>query len=310
MEETNLTDRDHSSVTAANTFIATPKEFFEIPVKNSQLTIPVDLLEHAIKNNLVKALSIYIYFKCASDGIVNECSETFQKMSAYLGVKSPKTIQRHLRRLRHLNWIGYDGTAHKFYIRGIPYVFRISGLQSGQAIVFDFSWIGNFKEFVDAALVARQINKIKYRMWKEKSEPATKIRQNQFCKSLVAKQGSLFSLLEGLDYTGVSLRTMASLFNCSKSNAVKRKKAAISANFLSFTKKWKHLRLLDKPDYYLRKNVYDNYPQLIGRIRFRWVSIMQKKTRKLVRKIDVSIQRVDQAFHHFVFKHIKLLNND
>lgn len=282
-----------------------PKKFFEISVKNNQLTIPMDLLEYAQKNNLVKSLRIFIYLKCTSNGILNECSQIFQNMPAYLGIKSHKTIQKHLRRLCDLNWVGYDVKARKLYIRGMTYVFKKCGLESGLAIVFDFLWIGKFKEFVDAALVARQIYKIKYRVRKEKSEPAIKNSPKRSRKSLVAKQGSLFLLIDGLDYTGVSLVTMASLFNCSKSNAVKRKQAAIRANFLSFKKRWKRLKWLDKPDYNLRNNMYDNYPQLKGRIRFRWVTVIERKTRNRVRKIEVSIQRVDEASHPFLFKHIK-----
>jgi hypothetical protein len=287
-----------------------PKKLFEIPVKNNQLTIPVDILEYALKNNLVKALRIYIYLKCTSDGIIDEFSNGFSGMPSYLGIKSCKTIKKHFSRLREMNWIGCDVIAHKFYIRSMAYIFKICDLESSQAIVFDFSWISKFKEFVDAALVARQIYKIKYRMWKEKSEPATKMSRNRYRKSRVAKQGSLPLLHEDLEYTGVSLMTMASLFHCSKSNAVKRKKAAIRAKFLSFKKKWMHFKWLDEPDYNLRNIMVDNHPQLKGRIRFRWVSVMERKTRKFVRRIEVSIQRVDEASHTFTFKQVKHLVND
>ncbi len=287
-----------------------PKEFFEIPVKNNQLTIPLDLLAYAQKNSLVKPLRIYIYLKCTSDGIINEYSDSFKNMPSHLGIKSKRCIQKYLNQLRELKWVGYDITTRIFYIRSLVNVFRICGLECGQAIVFDFLWIGKFREFVDAALVARQINKIKYRMRKERSEPATKMSANRTRNSRVAKQGSLLLLHEGLDYTGISLMTLATLFHCGKSNAVKRKKAAIRAKFLSFKKKWMRFKLLDEPDYNLRKIMVDNHPQLKGRIRFRWVSVMERKTRKFVRRIEVSIQRVDEASHTFTFKQVKHLVND
>ena len=86
----------------------------------NQLTIPVQLLEHASKQAILPELKVFLGAKMVSPGFISDKSIVFNNLCSVVGFQR-RTVLKHLDHLVRLKWVGYDIKEKRYYIRSWAY---------------------------------------------------------------------------------------------------------------------------------------------------------------------------------------------
>ncbi len=104
---------------------------------NKILHIPVELASYVIRHRLMKAFSVFVYLKCYTSGIINKDSVTFKALGSTIGVKDNRTLNKYLKQIIGLNWIGYNTVSGNYFIRSIDKIRVLHNFKKRQAVTFN-----------------------------------------------------------------------------------------------------------------------------------------------------------------------------
>ncbi len=230
---------------------------------NNKLTIPIELLEFAFHNKLVKALMIFMYLKYYTNGFVHKSSGLFQHLKSELDIKDERTLQRHLNSLISLKWIGLNESTGNYLIHSISQIRKQYQFIKRTACCFYFTELKNLKLKAVGAILSKQISVQKYLNSKKRKTKwvASNNRDDAFQP---IKALSNFKR----EYFGFSNSVIAKIFKCSPTRACQLKQQAEKDGYIQVIHKFNNLMVLPAADNFLREQIYSNYPHMKGRITF------------------------------------------
>lgn len=231
-------------------------------IKHRKLTIPIDILEFALQNKLLKATAIYIFLKFYSDGKVHQNSPVFDLLKTTLNIKDQRTLAKHINSLLHLNWMGFNETSGNYFIRSFESLRGQYGFKKRQGAVCYDKDLNKLESFFFAAIVTREINVQKFlRTRRGRSSAATNKRD------VASQPGNPASYAP--QYFGLSNSIISQKIGCKKTRASELKKQAAKDGFIKVRKRYRELVHLNKGDFYLPKYLPEVDGALAGRIKFR-----------------------------------------
>jgi hypothetical protein len=230
---------------------------------NNKLTIPIELLEFACHNKLDRALMVFMYLKCYTNGFIHHSSALFQQLKSELGIKDERSFKKYLSQLISLKWIGFNKATGNYLTNSISQIRSQYQFYKRAACSFFYTEIKDLKSKAIGAILSKQINVRKYLNLKRK--------ETKWVASIKRDEG--FQPIESVakfkeEYFGFSNSVIAKIFKCSQTRACQLKKQAEKAGFIQVNHKFNNLMILPAADNYLREQLYSNYPHMKGRITF------------------------------------------
>lgn len=304
------------------------------PIRKYQ-QIPTQLADYVIQNDLVKSFQIYMYFKCCSNGCVNNKSEVFSNVKQALKISTNRTFKKHFEKLIELNWVGYNPNSKNYFIRSIDTIRIQHNFTKRQSATFNYKDINTFREFLCAVLVSANIKGQKFYFevgQKRKTETAGKTlvtalqvkssfssaSQNWVPRRLINDKASIKSKtvdVEIPDYYGMSLLTIAEKIGRSKTTACDLKQSMSKAGYIKIVPHIQVIDTLQNRDFTYRNKFYSAYPELIGRLSFRKRKIKTKseaeesENKKEKTVIDVVLILHDEIIPTISFKKVSKFSN-
>jgi hypothetical protein len=211
------------------------------------LLIPVELCEYVLKHKISKPFQLYILLKSRCDGKMRLPQENFDAIADILHRRSGKTIQNNLKKLRQLNWIGYNKKSRMYFIRGFEFLQRFLKMSSRTAAEFDINDICQIQAFLAAAVIGYLVNQQRKKRWMLGSK----------------KGGPKQSVHTSSDYDKVATSLIASKLKVSLSTAHSLKQMAKKAGYISIVSHFDHLDIDPRAKNMMKKAV----PEYRARIR-------------------------------------------
>ncbi|RPD50639.1 hypothetical protein [Paracnuella aquatica] len=276
-------DATYNCLNSGDKKTATP-EFLRHP----QLVVPVELCRFAQSNGLIKSFDLFLHMKMYSDGKMHITSPALKQIRADLRLKDDRTFDKHIEKLRALNWVGYNPASGYYFIRGFHYIRLIHKINNRQGVIFNAFNLNNIKVFVYGVLISA----IVIGQFHSAEKDAKRKSRTATTYGGVAKQSNRLSH-SNLPYFGVSNAGIGAALNCSTTLACNMKRKAEEAGMIKTRKQFHLLDRIKEPDYKLRSYLYEQYPKLIGRIRFlgksnreeRWIEVLQQLHDEIIPKL-------------------------
>lgn len=224
--------------------------------------IPIDLLEYSYFKKYEKALSMLLYFKSKSDGILNEKAIDFCDLKKQTGISDRRTFKKYIKILIELNWIGYNKKNGNYFIRSFRAIGKTNSFNNKLAVRVFNDDIKNIKSFTEATIISKSIRSQKYAT--EKS--IIKLAGEAALKNGRAVQA--FRQQKGYPlYYGLSNEKIAKLLRISKSHGNRAKLNAEKNGYLKTNKKEKVITTLSLKDFHFKFSISDSH-----KIRFKKLS--------------------------------------
>jgi len=269
-------------------------------VVNDKVQIPVQLLEYVQENKLVKAFAVFMYLKCMSGGKMRNTQDAFIAMPEVIGIKDTRTINKHLKTLLKLNWIGFNTATDDYFVRGIGYIRKQHGFKQRKAATFHFKDIQKMQAFVAGSIISSNIKAQQYFF---------EVAQRGRLKSATMNQGvakqdrSLTSTatIQKPAYYGLGIYSMAKILFCKPTRACELKQEAEAAGFIKAQNKFREIATFEKSDTTIRGKMA--YAEDVKRIRFKKIRRNKKNMVAMLEQLHDEIKpKVD-------FKKIKRFNH-
>ena len=238
------------------------------PVAN-KVQIPIEILTFVQKRKLVKPFAVYMYLKCMCAGKIRTTDAAFTKMPGKLSIRDKRTIEKHLRKLTELNWIGYNSATGDYFIRGISFIRKQQKFKSRKAATFYFKDLKNMQAFVAGSIISSNIKAQQY-YWEVASRGRLK---SVTMKKGVTKQDFIpaSATTQKPDYYGLGVHGIAKLLNCKPTRACELKQEAEKEGHIKTKKKFREIAVFEKSNDGLKKNLGFAYPEMEKKVRFRKV---------------------------------------
>jgi hypothetical protein len=119
------------------------------------------------KGKRINAFRVYLYLNARSEGCVFLGKEELEQIAADL-VLSTRTVKRKLQDLQEWNWLGYDKSRDRYYVRGFRAVAKREGEKSRQGFILDLDeYLADAEKF-KAFIAAAWINNLgRYKVYQE-----------------------------------------------------------------------------------------------------------------------------------------------
>ena len=124
-----------------------------IQIRNN-LVVPVEFLRHTFQNRSLNTLKVFIYFKFVSDGKITGLEGLYPSICEDLGVKSTKTLRKHLLRLEGNQLLSHNPKTDTTFIRGWTRAYQVYGLQSMLGVRMEYRHLETFRDFSFSAVVS------------------------------------------------------------------------------------------------------------------------------------------------------------
>lgn len=204
----------------------------------TRLNIPVELCHHAVLLKEEKLLTAYITLNLFSNGFLG-LNEAYKILETVPGFSSRNSQKKYLHELQQKGYVGWDNKAGRIYIRSVATVCKKYGLLPVLSIPFTASDLTSSKELIYGAVIAPNIRKQKAAIYlsRGKKVSAAKNREASLQKP----------------YPGLSIDKLATMWQCSRSEAVKRKSMIEDAGYVKTIPHKRKLAILPGADFGLRK---------------------------------------------------------
>ena len=126
-----------------------------------KIAIPVEVSVFILQNRLVNPFRTYLNLKNMCDGKM-KCDS--MKLSKDLNL-SGKTLEKHLKVLIQLNWIGFDAKSKMLFIRGFDRIREMHKFNCRQAIVCTQDDLKTLHAFLFGAVVSNILRAKKRQLW-------------------------------------------------------------------------------------------------------------------------------------------------
>jgi hypothetical protein len=242
-----------------------------------EFTIPISIIQYVIHNDMVRAFSIFLYMKSICDGVLSEKNLSFSELGETVGIKDRRTIQKYLKQLLAINWIGYNKISGNYFVRGFQYVKNAQGLISKTGVRIDRNRLKTLKSQLYAGLISFRLRGLKtaQRMFLKKKVGPSALQKHGALQKVMA----YYNLRQ---YFGLSNTQLAELFKCSKSEANRIKMACIKDGLLLAKRQFKLLAVLPSPDYLFKQTfIHPNRIRVTGN-RKSGIKIYEQLTDELI----------------------------
>ncbi len=264
-----------------------------------KLQIPIQVSSLIVKSGWEKSFAIYLYLKFHSSGKVHKESEIFQHIQQDLGIRDSRTYNKHFQRLVKLKWVGLSEKSGYYYIHGFDRIRLDNNFKSRQATTLFYKNLRNLRAFLVGSILGSKVNGQKY-YWEvvlpHKLRPVAKKRD-------ATNPASAYADRPKPDYYGLSLPEIADLLGCKKTRASQLRKLAADGGFIKVNPKFIVITTISKPDYNIRKYLYEQQPKFNNKLRFRKVNVDG------VTLIEVILQTHHEIIPQLQFKTISKFNN-
>jgi len=202
------------------------------------INIPVELCHQAVVLKEEKLLSAYILLNLSSDGFMN-LAEAYKKLKTAPGFSSRNSQKKYLQALEKKGYIGWDHKIDRLYIRSVTSICKKYGLRPEMSVPFTVKDVDSTRELIYTAVIAPSIRKQKAAIYlsRRKKVSAAKNRDASLQKP----------------YPGLSIDKLAKMWECSRSEAVKRKSMIENAGYVKTIPHKRRLAILPVADFGLRK---------------------------------------------------------
>jgi len=201
---------------------------------NNKLSIPVEMVQYAFQNKLLKALIIYIVLKFYSSGRIYQ-EEALQILSNTLHLQK-RTLLKHLEICQKLNWIGFNEDSGYYYPRGFETVRKQYSFKKRHACNCKVENLKKIDSFFAGAVLSKEVNAKKYfHVIKGGKYP---VATN---KGGVAFQANITSKYRKYPYEhyGLSNSIIAVILGCKYTRACQLKLEAAKNGFIEVNQKFK-----------------------------------------------------------------------
>ena len=283
------------------------------------LTLPVQLIDLAIKQAMQPELRVFLAAKMVSPGYITDKSSEFNNLCDLAGLQR-RTVLKHLDHLVRIKWVGYDVKANRYYIRSWAWFRSQEIFYERASVSFREKDMTTFREFVAGVMIGDRIRKQEYYFKKlaEENNPykvkarkgRRKPRQGKASKSVTYKRcvtsqdndACLAVSRRTPAYSGFSNAYIAELLNCKQTNACNLKHGAEKAGYIKTNSRLKIiLPLTNGPDYTIRKHYQKAFGDDARKLRFSTEKIKGVKTCCLVQQLH------DEIIPLITYRHIKYL---
>lgn len=268
-----------------------------IKPRHNLLHVPVELSRFAIDNGLVTPFSVFLYLKFCSDGKLRGDAPELQQMRKDLHLRDLRTFNKHLNKLKELNWIGFNPSTNYYFIRSFDQLREMHLLKKRRASELRFSHVKNLQVYLTGVILCTEVMGQKY-WWELKNRRKWRTAMK---KSDVANQSKVFSEIP--EYYGLSNESLGRLLGCKKTWASNLKNAAVKAGFIKKKQKLVPYVKLSGPDYQFRPIVNEMFPDLKGKFR------VVRKSVKNVSEYWVMVQFHDEIIPQMKFKTVSKFTN-
>jgi hypothetical protein len=234
------------------------------PAVNTKLLIPVSLCSFVAEHGLYKTFELYIYLKCQSSGKIKSTSEPLENLTSFHGWTDKRTIQKHIAKLKQLDWIGYSHKSQTYFIRSFENLQRKHHLYERKSSEFHYPFLSNFRAFVNSTLINSKVLGLKF---------VNEIARPRKLNTALTKKDGASQCYEydkkPIPYYGLSNKAISKLLYCSPTTACDQKNAAEKCGFIKTKERLEKILELDVPDYAIRSHLEERYPELRGRLIFK-----------------------------------------
>ncbi len=242
-------------------------------------SIPVELSRIVMTNKLVNSFKLYLFLKFNSAGIISKNSGVFLALLRVSGFKSPKSINKHLKALLKLDWIGYNTETGNYFIRSFAHIGMRLGFNSFRSTKLKFEHLHSLRIFLAASVMNDMVRgqKTYFEIILPRQEAdavknsGTTIQSNSASESLKLNESrnKQNSSIDGPNYYGFGNQKLAKTLNICKSYASKLKTKARNKGFIKRKHKSQLIAKLPRRDFKIRSNYYKAYPEMRGRLFFK-----------------------------------------
>lgn len=272
----------------------------------THLTIPVQLLEYAVKQAIQPELKVFLGAKMVSPGYITDKSKEFTNLCDFTGLQR-RTVLKHLDHLVRLKWVGYDQKAKRYYIRSWACLRSQDLFYERASVSFREKDMSTFREFVAGVLIGNKLSKQEYYFKKlAQEQDKYKVKSNKKLRKArlaeasksVTNKGSvtpqdvdanqaIFSRLPG--YNGLSNAHIADVLNCKYTNACNLKHDAEKAGYIRTNPKLRIIKALPRPDYSIRSQYRKAFGNDARKLRFSTELVNGVKTCCLLQQLHDEI---------------------
>jgi hypothetical protein len=206
-------------------------------------TIPIGIAEYVVQNKLERTFRVFLYLKNTSNGIVSSKEISFSELCNNTGIKDTRSIQKYIKKLLDINWIGYNKKTGNYFIRSYQRLKQSVGVVTKHGVNIDLKDLKTLKWQLCTGLIYFRLNGLKKAQLRRVRLKVGTSALKRYGAIQIFKQQGLRS------YFGLSNSQLSYLFKCSKSEANRIKTACIKANLLVANKKYKRLANFAEPDY-------------------------------------------------------------
>jgi hypothetical protein len=205
-----------------------------------------------MNEKLFTELTSYVALQINSDGILRRI-EAMRILSKVKDLKSTKSRNKCFNELIRMGWIGYDAKNKKIYLRNVKKITPNLDYNIVNVVSFSSEHINQVKSFVYSVVLSEKLQQQKSAIFLNSgNNSATK-------KGRVALQS---------DYCGVGKYGLASLFQCSTSEAVKIKNRLVKDGFIATKKRYKKIHTLKRSDMNIKHYLNIAFPGKSDKLSF------------------------------------------
>ena len=121
--------------------------------KKQEIKVPVELCFYVIRNKMMPTFKVYILLKMTCSGITRLTPSYRTYFAEFCGYRHVRLFNKHIERLKDLNWIGYNQDSGVYHIRGFDYLQIKFNLKSRTGFWFRIQDMVVFDAVIGAAVI-------------------------------------------------------------------------------------------------------------------------------------------------------------
>jgi hypothetical protein len=235
--------------------------------------LPVELCSYVLTNRLTNQFRLYVYLKGSCAGKRKISKADIKEISKALSC-NPKSIQRHVKNLLELKWIGYSSHSQLYFIRGFEDLKEKYNLQRRTASQFQESDLQQFKPFLAGSVIGYITNHYKHKA----------IKSNRAERYYQQRSNQPGTLSNGF---AIACRLISKVMGISEGQAYNLKEMAEKAGYLKIEKQFQELPYKD----FEKDQFVKGWPELAGRVRKRKGKLALIQSDKITSLIRFKTQR-------------------
>ena len=203
------------------------------------LNIPITLIIYSLSHKVVNQLKLYLYLKSVCSGHFKIREGNIKASSAFLGLKTEKTIHKNLQWLIYYKWVAYNSNTSSIRVKSFARLCHLLDIETKSGVFFEKDDFQNFRPFLYASIYAWSI---RHKNWLERQP----VRKKGRARKSMSKPNQ-----------EMPNRYLAKLLELDHSTISRYKQAASTAGYLTTEHQYKNTQLSIKFLYPMQKYLPD-----------------------------------------------------